>query len=201
MEELDIGDVKYHISRPPRVDFPTYQRLQRLMVIPATGTRRSFFRGFTPTFLMTALVSFVGINLVQRSGYAFLVVNDGALIVDAPRLWIYAVGIFLLGAALVYWRVLSRSRRILRYVYEQRSTSVLDAWFGEHGLRVRWGDTVFVSPWSVLDSVHEEKGVTYLIANGGVSLAFTAQAFSSTAEYEAWAAFVRGHLHKPSPAP
>nr|WP_199043491.1 hypothetical protein [Dyella sp. ASV24] len=200
MEELDIGDVKFHICRPPRVDFPTYQRLQRLMVNPALGARRSFFRGFTPTFLVTALVSFVGINLVQRPGYAFLVVNDGAFMIDAPRLWLYAVGIFLLGAALVYWRLLVRSRRILRYVYEQRFTSILDAWFGEHGLRVRWGDTVFVSPWSVVDSVHEEKGVTYLIASGGVSLAFTAQAFPSTAEYEAWVAFVREHQRKTSPA-
>jgi hypothetical protein len=200
MEELDIGDVKFHISRPPRVDFATYQRLQRLMVNPALGTRRSFFRGFTPTFLVTALVSFVGINLVQRPGYAFLVVNDGAFMIDAPRLWLYAVGIFLLGAALVYWRLLARSRRILRYVYEQRFTPILDAWFGEHGLRVRWGDTVFVSPWSVVDSVHEEKGVTYLIANGGVSLAFTEQAFPSTAEYEAWVAFVREHQRKTSPA-
>lgn len=59
MEELDIGDVKFHISRPPRVDFPTYRRLQRLMLSPALGTRRGFFRGFTPAFLIAALVSFV----------------------------------------------------------------------------------------------------------------------------------------------
>ncbi|MDR3446993.1 MULTISPECIES: hypothetical protein [unclassified Dyella] len=201
MEELDIGDVKFHISRPPRVDFPTYRRLQRLMLSPALGTRRGFFRGFTPAFLIAALVSFVGISLGQRPDYAFLVVNDGALMIDAPRLWLYAVGIFLLGAAAVYWSVLSRSRRMLRYIYEQRFTPILDAWFGEQGLRIRWGDTLFVSPWSVVDSVHEEKGVTYLIASSGVSLAFTAQAFSSATEYEAWVAFVRERQRNPRSAP
>lgn len=121
--------------------------------------------------------------------------------IDAPRLWLYAVGIFLLGAAAVYGSVLSRSRRMLRYIYEQRFTPILDAWFGEQGLRIRWGDTLFVSPWSVVDSVHEEKGVTYLIASGGVSVAFTAQAFSSTTEYEAWLAFVRERQRNPRSAP
>lgn len=201
MDESDIGDVKFHIHRPPRVDFRTYLRLQRLMVSPALGSRRGFLRGFIPMYLIATVVSFVGIRLVQHPDYAFLVVNDGSLMVDAPRLWLCVVGIFLLGAATIYTRVLSRSRRILRYAYEQRFTPILDAWFGEHGLRIRWGDTVFVSPWSVVNDVREEKGAAYLIAGTGVSLAFTTQAFSSPSEYDAWMAFVRERQHAAHSAP
>lgn len=191
MEHIDIGDVRFHVKQPPRVDFPTYRRLQRLLVTQAHNGGRSFLRGFAPTFLMTAVVTWVWINLARQPDYAFLIVDNGAMMVSAPWLWAGAVILFLAGAAAIYALVLSRSRRLLRHLYDQRRDTISEAQFGEHGMRVRWGPTTATAPWSVVDELRVEGDASYLIARHGISLAFTVKAFPTEAEYQAWVSFVR----------
>jgi hypothetical protein len=198
---MDIGEVRFHINRPPRVDFRIFRRLHRLMVMQAEETRRRVLSHRIRVFLISVALSLAIIDVIRAPDSALLFMNYGAFVVNAPGLLASFLGSFLLGAATIYWRVLSRASRLIRGVYDKRQVSMTEADFGEYGMRIRWGDSVVMSPWPVTGDLHIEKEVSYLIIPAGVSMAFTVQCFASRAEYDAWTLFVTERLHALTPSP
>jgi hypothetical protein len=120
MNPMDIGEVQFHIDRPPRVDFRIFRRLHRLIVMQAEEPRRRVLSHRIPVFLISVVLSLAIIYVIRAPESALLFMNYGAFVINAPGLLASSLGVFLLGAATIYWRVLSRASRLIRGVYDKR---------------------------------------------------------------------------------